>query len=218
MFIVDFDDTLFDTQALKQARLEAVQLLGVSEQEYWESYREARNSHDGLFTYSDERHADVLAQYGYDRSEVLSQLNATTGEMLEEFLFPDTISFLQYLKTCGQQMILLSLGNPGFQKLKTTRVGIDTYFDQVYMVHDTKRHVLEQLLAGQHVDETLWFINDKVQETVDLAREFPTLKPVLKKSDRSTEEEYLKSGFPFFQTLDQVSEYIRSQLSSYESE
>ncbi|OGH65673.1 MAG: hypothetical protein A3J66_01345 [Candidatus Magasanikbacteria bacterium RIFCSPHIGHO2_02_FULL_47_14] len=217
MFIVDFDDTLFDTQALKQARLEAVQQLGVSEEEYWESYREARNSHDGLFTYSDERHAEVLGARGYSRDEVLFQLKTTTGDMLPDFLFPDTIPFLQDLKKYQQPMILLSLGNPGFQKLKTEGAGVNPYFDQIYMVHDTKRHVLEQLFARNDVDNTVWFINDKVAETKDLAQEFPGLKPILKKSDRSSDEEYRQSGFPFFETLKQVGEYLQLHIPPYES-
>ena len=67
MFIVDFDDTLFDTHAFKEARLLAVQRTGVSEEEFWHTYREARNSTDGLFTYSNERHAAILAARVYDR-------------------------------------------------------------------------------------------------------------------------------------------------------
>lgn len=217
MFIIDFDDTLFDTQALKQARLEAVQQLGVSEEEYWESYREARNSHDGLFTYSDERHAEVLGARGYSRVEVLFQLKTTTGDMLRDFLFPDAISFLQQVKKYHEPMILLSLGNPGFQKLKTEGVGVSPYFDEIYMVHDTKRHVLEKLFARNDVDETLWFINDKVGETKDLVQEFPDLKSILKKSDRSSDEEYRQSGFPFFETLSQIGEYLQVHIPSYES-
>ena len=48
MFIIDFDDTLFDTHAFKHARLEAVKNLGVSEDLYWETYKKARNDSGSL--------------------------------------------------------------------------------------------------------------------------------------------------------------------------
>ena len=33
MFIIDFDDTLFDTHSFKKARLEAVAKLGISDED-----------------------------------------------------------------------------------------------------------------------------------------------------------------------------------------
>lgn len=212
MYIIDFDDTLFDTQRFKQARLEAVQMLGISDEEYWETYRQARNSPDGLFTYSNERHAAVLAELGYDEREVLRQLESTTGTALYDFLFSDAVYFLEELKKTGRPMILLSLGNPGFQELKTKGVGVHVFFDRLFMVHDTKSQVLEELFAAV-ARSGVWFINDKIEETKKLLAEFPFMKAVLKQSPRFELSAYRESGMPFFRTLAAVGEYINNRMS-----
>src|SRR3989338_11189694 len=207
MFIIDFDDTLFDTQAFKQVRLLAVQVTGVSEEEFWETYRQARNSPDGLFTYSNERHARILAERGYDEQEVLAALASTTGGGLKDFLFPDAMVFLQRMKAYGEPMILLSLGNPGFQELKTKGSGVDIFFDRIFMVHDTKAHVLQELFKTVGGD-AVWFINDKVEETKKLCAMFPQLEPLLKISERYERKEYAESGFPHFETLTEIGSFI----------
>lgn len=207
MFIIDFDDTLFDTQAFKQARLDAVQRLGVSENEYWETYRIARNSADGAVTYTNERHAQVLSSRGYNENEVLQMLEETTGASVVNFLFDDTVAFLEKIKKIGEPMILLSLGNPGFQELKTKGSKIDKYFDRTIFVHDTKMNVLEELLS-KIKDKDCWFINDKVKETTRLSKAYPELKPILKVSKQFEKSDYKASGLPYFQSLTQINEYV----------
>jgi len=207
MFIIDFDDTLFNTQAFKQARLEAIQRLGVSEKEYWETYRQARNSADGVITYTNARHAEVLATRGYNYDEVLAMLKETTGEALKNFLFEDTILFLEQIKKLGQPMILLSLGNLGFQELKTKGSGIDRYFDRIIFIHDTKMNVLGELLAKVS-NSDIRFINDKIEETQRLIKAFPRLKPILKISQHAKISDYKESRLPYFESLTEIKNYI----------
>ncbi|MFA4830887.1 MAG: HAD family hydrolase [Patescibacteria group bacterium] len=208
MVIIDFDDTLFDTQAFKQARLEAVQRLGVSEEEYWETYRQARSGSGGFMTYSDERHAEMLTARGYNYCEILATLQETTGDAVKNFLFEDTVLFLKNIKAINQPMVLLSLGNPGFQELKTKGSGIDKYFDRMFFVHDTKMHVLAEFFKKVTADG-VWFINDKIEETQKLKKTFPKLKPILKVSERFEISEYKESGFPYFDFLEDIGKYIK---------
>ena len=211
MFIIDFDDTLFDTQRYKRIRLECVQRLGVSEEEYWTTYKQARNSHDGIFTYSDERHTELLALLGYNHDEVLTALQETSApEALPEFLFEDTISFLDDVKAYGDSMVLLSLGNPGYQELKTKQSGVSRYFDRTFMVHDTKKHILATLFEEVHPAE-VYFINDKVAETIKLQAAFPQMRVVLKVSENIPKEAYEQSGLPYFESLSDIATYVREQ-------
>ena len=78
MFIVDFDDTLFDTQAFKEARCRALKECGVSEELFWETYRQARHSPDGLSTYSNNRHAEILVERGFEKACVLDAFDRVT--------------------------------------------------------------------------------------------------------------------------------------------
>lgn len=209
MFIIDFDDTLFDTNRYKHARLDSVKQLGVSEEQYWESYRYARNAPNGEFTYSDYRHADMLALYGYDHDAILAALGKTSSEAsLPTFLCRDTISFLEEIKAYGETMVLLSLGNPGYQELKTKGSGVSAYFDRTFMVHDTKQHILSELFQDVH-SQQVFFINDKVGETRELHTAFPHMNVMLKISKNIDIEEYQKSSLPYFDSLTDIAAYVR---------
>lgn len=210
MFVIDFDDTLFDTQRFKDERFTAMQALGVTAEEYWDTYYQARNDADGFFTYNDSRHADFLGEIGYDQDQVLDALSSTTSR-LKDFLPEDTFSFLDAVKEISNQtgapMILLSLGDPMFQEIKTKGTGVHEYFDRTFMVDEKKHEILAELFESFAENET-WFINDKVRETIDLMHSFPAMKPVLKKSPKIDIREYTDSGFPFFNTLAEIQAYV----------
>ncbi len=208
MFIIDFDDTLFDTHALKLARRDALHELGVEEELFWRTYSEARNGAAGIFTYTNERHADVLAQHGVERESALQALIKTTSrEQLSTFLFSDTISGLEALRAFHEPMILLSLGDKKFQELKVTGTGVGEFFDQMYMVHDTKAHVIGEILK-EHPEEKIWFINDKIDETKMLSEKFPRLKPVVRPSRSVSTAACASCGFPCFSTLTDIVSYV----------
>lgn len=210
MYIIDFDDTLFDTRAFKQARLDSVKRMGVSDEDYYESYVEARNSSDGLFTYSNERHAEMLTRRGYEKEKILTALEETTGEQLSTFLFQDTIAFLDHLKSFGKPMILLSLGDPSFQELKVKGSGIDQYFDRLFMVNDEKSRVVQELLDNHSGNESdVWFVNDKPGEAAELREKFPGIHILLRKSEAIEEAEYQKNNIPYYVSLTELSTYVR---------
>lgn len=208
MYIIDFDDTLFNTVKLKQARREAVAEFGISAQLYEATYEEAYKTLDEIYSYSNERHAEVLALKGFDKEEVYKALSATTSaDVLPTFINDGAYEFLKTLKETGQPLVLLSLGDPSFQELKTIGSGVHEYFDRTFMVDETKQHVLQELFSN-HAPSEAWFINDKIDETKELAAYFPEMNVVLKKSERYGEDDYTKSGFPYFYTLKEIAEYV----------
>ena len=62
MFIIDFDDTLFNTHAFKQARVEALRKLGVTEEIYKKSYQEAYNNSAGIYIYNNNKQSIIKNQ------------------------------------------------------------------------------------------------------------------------------------------------------------
>jgi len=210
MFIIDFDDTIFDSYLFKHARLKALKKIGVSEELFWQTYREARNDAQGNCCYSDRRHAQVLAAKGYGESDAFDALSSVTARM-KDFLLFGVEDFLQSLKKLGQPMVLLSFGDPAFQEMKVRGSGIDKYFDRLFMVQDTKEHVIQELMMATH-DKDYWFINDKIDETLDLFKKFPNLKIIFKRADGLAESDYRKSGLPYFKTLAEILNYVISAI------
>ncbi|SRR3989338_2160439 len=208
MFIVDFDDTLFDTQAFKEARCRALKECGVSEELFWETYRQARHSPDGLSTYSNNRHAEILVERGFEKACVLDAFDRVSGEkQVASFIFQDTKPFLERLRSCQRPLVLLSLGDPATQEMKVRGSGIHDYFDRVFFVDAGKVEVVAELMAAVHEHET-WFINDKVQETKEVVKHFPTMRIVLKQPSVALEAQYVESGFPHFKTLSEIQAYV----------
>ncbi len=209
MFIVDFDDTLFETEKYKLARMAALRGIGVSENDFWETYQEARNDANGLFAYSDERHAARLARRGYDDVETTCILReSTTGAV--RFLDSEAHAFLKDLQTYGTPLVLLSLGDPATQELKVKAVGIAHYFERLFLVEENKQAAVQELLGHVPPGKSAWLINDKPAETGELAKAFPRLKAIAKMSPRFTVPEYEAAGVPFFKTLGEISHYVRT--------
>ena len=215
MFIIDFDDTLFDTHAFKKARIKALRAIGVSDEDYQETYGQALKENN-LFSYSNERHAELLVLRGYKKEKVFTALEETTGEKLREFLFSDTIDFLSKIKARGEPMVLLSLGESSFQELKVKGSGIAPYFDRRFMVQESKVQAIHELIdVGEKSalgGTDMWFINDKVEESILIKNKFPEIKIVLKKSESIEEEEYKQSNLPYFKILTEIYEYIGQKI------
>lgn len=207
MFIIDFDDTLFDTQHYKRARQKALENLGISEEIFWITYKRARTNELGEMVYSDIRHAQALVHFGFDVEKVMDQFENINKE-LKKFVFDDTHFFLESLKKSGETLILLSLGDPQIQEMKVKGSGIHDYFERTFFVSDRKIHVVQNVLE-HHKPEEVWFINDKVQETQEIVASFGKILPVLHQSPAIDEEEYKKSGFPYFQTLTEIFSYVK---------
>lgn len=162
MFIIDFDDTLFDTHALKK----------------------------------------IIAKSPH----------AVDEKELEALLFPDAFIFLQYLKTKNEKLVLLSFGEFAFQNKKIGAAGIAHLFDEIIITPDAKELAVEKILRSAPGKEDVWFINDKIEETQTIVRQFPYLKPLLKMSPRFSEEDYKLSLMPYFSTLTQMQQYAESRI------
>lgn len=206
MFIIDFDGTLFDTYRFVQDRMGVLTPMGITKGLYQDTYKMARNTVDGQSVYSDKKHAQILAIQGFDENKVYQALSEVTINA-KLYVFPDTFIFLESLKKHRQDLILLSLGDPAFQEDKINKTGIHKYFDRLFMVKDTKAHVLRKLFQKVKKNK-VWFINDKVDETKKLAKEFSQLQAVLKFSPFFPEKEYKESGLPYFFTLTEILKYV----------
>ena len=206
MFIIDFDDTLFNTCAFKQARCQALKAIGVSEELFFETYQKAHDDM-GRWTYSDERHADILDKQGFSRHEVYAALAEVSASMIR-FIFSDTISFLESIRDFDSPCILLSLGDPDFQRRKVAGAGIQGYFTEEFLVNEKKADVVQSIQV-KYTPKILWLINDKIDESQTLCTQFPHLKAVLKMPMGANEEVYRASNFPFFSTLTDIANYLK---------
>lgn len=202
MFVLDFDDTLFDTRAFKEARRNALHSLGVSYEVYERSYLLARNRSFGRVLYSDLSHAQSLVSFGFDYEAVYRVLSHITNKS-HIFLYQDTLSFLSLLQKKGHRVLVLSLGDEVFQKNKIIGSGVDSFVDKVFTVSTTKKEVLENILT-KNAKDVVYLVNDKIEETKELVASFPQLFPILKISRSIPREAYEQSGLLLIDNLSEL--------------
>lgn len=205
MFVIDFDDTLFDSQSWKKERSRLLEALGVSAELFKKTYLLARTNENGEVTYCTKRHAAILGEYGFAVEQV-EKAFAQSEKILKDFLFPEAVEFLEKLRARGQPLILLSLGDAEFQYQKVKATGIEHFFDRIFMVNKTKKEILVELRTV--VRDQIWFINDKISETAEAVRDMVGIKPILKVSSVFSEAEYVASGWPYFSNLREIYDHI----------
>lgn len=150
-FILDFDYTLFNTEAMRRAMALALAKHGVSDERYRETEQAAKAS--GVYTLED--HLQAMAT-GPAVDELQRSVYAVL-ESAEQFLYPDVIPFLQQIQE--QDVTILSFGSPQWQERKIRDSGVDALADHVITTDQDKAAVIQQY-AGQDVT----VINDRGSE------------------------------------------------------
>jgi len=181
--------------------------LNINRKLYFQTYKSARNWNEQM-VYTSHRHAQELAKHGYDEEKIYQALEKTEAvEFLKQLIIKDAESFLTKIKDLGQPMILLSSGESGFQNIKIKRTELDKYFDQILITRKPKEQVLDGIkeLAEQ---PKIWFVNNRVDETLAVKDKFDWFKYVLKQSEDISLSEYQSGGLPFFPNLTQIYEFI----------
>lgn len=171
IIIFDFDDTLFDTQKLKEKIFDKLFEYGISKEIIHESYKESQNL---LGVYSPENHTKILRDlYNFDVSKKLNDWIANLD--LSSHIFPEVDSLLKDLKN-NNHLILLTRGKKNFQTFKIDQSDISRYFHETHIIEDAK----EIFLKGMVFDEEVYFINDKESENSIIKDNFPNFHIIKK--------------------------------------
>lgn len=207
MVIVDFDYTLYRTDLLVRDMKKSLRNYGVSEADFDDSYRQAlRWDGDGYgFDYSFPKHVKILQTKGYEID--LDQAVARLEECInKDYLYPDAVSFLQFLKSLGDEVVVLTAGDAEFQKMKVERTEVCDLVDRcVYLPGNKESFVGAALASGASVI----FINDNSKENAIIKNKFPAVAVIGRiNSFKYTAKDVENSGIPYFSTLGGIKDYI----------
>ncbi len=169
--IFDFDDTLFDTQKLKEKIFNKLIEYGISKDIIYKSYKESQNI---LGVYSPDNHTKILNDlYSFDVTNNLSDWIVNLD--LSSHIFPEVDSLLKNLKK-NHYLILLTRGNKNFQTFKIAQSNISKYFNETHITEDAKETFLKEMVFSEEV----YFINDKENENNTIKENFPNFKIIKK--------------------------------------
>lgn len=175
--LLDFDDTLFDAQAFVYRLKHIFFVGGVSEDDFNKSYKSIAYSSSG---YTLKRHVEILRKdFHYSlKVKLLYQEVNNLFEHSDQFLFDDTINTLeQWRKVHG--LILVTMGNPSWQKRKINGCGIARFFTRIIIPPPgdrAKNSAIETYCASSR--ERCVFVDDKpsiIDGAASLKPRFPNL-------------------------------------------
>lgn len=150
--IIDFDYTLYDTEAMRLAFIDALSEFSISE----EMYRSVEKQVKENGTYELEKHIRGMVSHhdfdpAYDRLE----------EILEDgdqFLYEDAQWFLR--EYGHEQITVLTFGSPAWQQYKIDASGIGVLVDNIIITDQSKAELMQQWKD----EDNLIIINDRGSE------------------------------------------------------
>lgn len=203
VIILDLDRTLLDTDAFKRTLEESLVPLGVSPEQFRETYRATAGAQEGRYDYSPEAHARMLhKRYDVDEAALAAAFSGAF-ERLPDYLYPDAPPFLHLARERGCFVALLTLGNARFQGEKVRRLGIESYFDTLIFTAESKASMALDL---PETPPRWAFVNDNPNEIRAFMTRYPESRHIRVKRPGgeifSPDEAAL--AVPTYATLDEV--------------
>lgn len=147
---IDFDRTLFDTDNFLKD-LETIIYKYVSKNKYNLVLKKLK--YYNIF--------NIIENLSLDKNLFNDVLNNTN-----KYLFPDTITFLDFLKENNFKINILSRGDIEYQNFKIKSCGLNNYFNEIIICLDNK--------TLNNIDyHTSLFIDDNPKDIIDLREKRP---------------------------------------------
>lgn len=211
IIIWDFDDTLFHTARFKADRKKALISVGVSADDFDETYTLSRLT-NGEHAYTTEKHVAALQAKGYPKKQVEAAFLQVETK-LDTYVLPHAQHVLAQCRTLGAEQYLLSLGSSEFQHLKVAQAKIAEYFSQIYYEQISKEDAISRIIKEGGFDpSSIWCINDKVDESLRIQEKIPGISIILKQSPTILVELYRQSGLPYFTYLNDIYDYLKDSI------
>ncbi len=150
--VIDFDNTLFNTDAMRAALLEALEQFGVTKEQYQSTEKELI-SHQG--TYNLEGHLDLMLSGS--KREQAGTLADQVLDQADEYLYPDAQHFLQQYNE--EQLTILTFGPPEWQQRKIKNAGLDNAVTEVITTLGEKKDIIADMTETEVI-----VIEDKASE------------------------------------------------------
>jgi beta-phosphoglucomutase-like phosphatase (HAD superfamily) len=206
--VLDFDHVQFDTVAFKDALMNALEPFGVSREEWEQTYR----AHKKGYIYFHKDHlSDLAAAYHVPREQLQAAVDRVT-QAAGQFLYPDVLPFLDWLRTQGIAVTLLSVGEDELQRAKLKGSRLEEYFpDGVITTKSKEEMVHEVLKSGEPV---VILVNDRAQESDAIKRAHPQVT-VIQNHRRGGEYEHERAVLADYhtQTLEDVQKVIEKHFA-----
>jgi phosphoglycolate phosphatase-like HAD superfamily hydrolase len=170
ILLLDLDDTLIDTTALRRDIFTLFEELGYDQEHIQAMYEKARASSEH---YHPEIHARLLNSE--EDEEAAAAFIVGWQRFLrrfERYVFPNTIPYLTSLDKQKYSPRICSWGNASFQALKVEQCGLQDFIEATYFPDKTKAaYLLENNILKP--EDAFIFVDDSQEFRDDIQSNFP---------------------------------------------
>jgi FMN phosphatase YigB (HAD superfamily) len=178
---IDFDDVLFNTKKFRTDYLNIFKKYGISKRVFEVCYYSATESKKNIRQYNPVDHIERVAKLNSIDLPALQKDVTNFVKDTSEYIFNDVGSFLGGFKK--RDLIIASFSKTNFQKAKIANSGIAENFHKVEIVNELKSTAIGNFIKSKEilVDMNVYFIDDRVEQLMDVKKNFPQIKTILLK-------------------------------------
>jgi len=173
---LDFDDTLFNTKAFIETSRSLFVDFGISEEMYKEAWTKVKElqGRESL-SYDFEAHMQVLHEKkDFDDTTLKKRMEDFYVQKAKEYVFPDTVEFLERIRNLGHHLYLISFKTGDFQDKKIIASGLARYFDASAVGPEDKGNVIKQFF-DENDESAGYFVDDRVNQIKSVKQAFPKI-------------------------------------------
>ena len=150
---VDFDRTLFDCDRFLDDFYSLIMKYNINRNSFKECQNRSRRCGFNPYTIL----SDLEQKTNFDKSiyHDIDKLISNTSN----YLYPDAIPFLKYLKELDYKVVILTKGNKEYQKSKIANANIDKYYDKIIVTMRHKGFLFLNYVQGIFIDDNPSEIN-----------------------------------------------------------
>lgn len=167
--IFDFDDTLFKTRKLKDSIFRKMESFGISTEIINKTYEICKKR---FKYYTPSNHVFIINEMdglniSEDQTEEINEIDFSFHKIEE-------IHNVLFQLSKKHHLVLLTIGDKDFQKLKIYNSGISSHFHEIHIISEKK----EDFISSQDFNGDVYFINDKESENEIIRKMFPHINVI----------------------------------------
>ncbi|MEA3248952.1 MAG: HAD hydrolase-like protein [Patescibacteria group bacterium] len=179
--ILDLDYTLLDTAKFKDALAVVFASCGVDRKSFDRAYKKTVTARPPEYDYDIDRHIGYLEEHLTCNVEKLKGRVNELLKSVDDHLYPGARDFVERLRVGGARLVLLTLGNEFWQRIKMEHSTLSDMFDRIVTVGSGKEDVVGDIAKGH---DKVVVINDNVDEIFRMLETNPTFLYIVKRGPR----------------------------------
>jgi len=166
ILILDFDDTLLNTKQFWTKRMPDLLFshFKITHTEFKESRETLKEMHRNNPEYYDlKSRIELLGNNSPEYvKEICKKIYEFTEKETKNFLFNDTVSFLKKYQNV-HTLILMTFGDPDFQRHKVVSSGIAPYFSKlIFTGEESKATAIKKVVKDAPRNTKIVFLDDRI--------------------------------------------------------